>query len=101
MLEKYSYKYCTTSVANLSQSLEKSGLILPSKYLTPLSNDHGPELYSTEKLKAYGLQHCLEIIGVLRLAIEISRLDVLLEVYIMSAHLSLPREGNIADVMCV
>ena len=45
-------KYCASAVTNVSENLEKSGLRLPSKCLTPLSNDYMPKLDVTAGLKA-------------------------------------------------
>ena len=50
---------------------------------------------TTSELKADGLQYYQELIGVLRWAVEIGRLDILLEVSLMSAHLALPRQGHL------
>ena len=39
-----SEKYCTAAVANVTENLEKSVLMLHSKFLTLLSNGYIPEL---------------------------------------------------------
>ena len=49
----------------------------------------------TAKLKADGLQLYQEMIGSLQWAVEIGRVDILLEVALMSKHLALPREGHL------
>ena len=49
-------------------------------------------------LKAEGLQQYQEHIGVLRWAVHIGRVDILLEVSLMSSHLALPREGHLDQV---
>ena len=36
----------------------------------------------------------LELIGILRWAVELRRVDILLETSLMSTHLTLPRQGN-------
>ena len=59
-------KYCVAFVANVEESLNKKGLKLPSKSITPLSHGYKPELDSTSELKADGLQKYQEIIGSLR-----------------------------------
>ena len=51
-----------------------------------------------DELKADGLQLYQELIGSLRWAVEISRMDILLETSILSNHLALPREGHLENV---
>ena len=53
-------------MANVSDVLEKKGLRLPSKCLTPLSNGYRPELDVSPDLKADGVQYYQELVGVLR-----------------------------------
>ena len=53
----------------------------------------------TPELKADGLQYYQELIRVLRWAVEIGRVDILLEVYMMSAHLALHRQGHLKQVI--
>ena len=62
---------------------------------------HGfkPELDCTCELKADGLQWYQELIGSLRWAVEIGRVDILLETSNMSTHLALPREGHLEQVL--
>jgi hypothetical protein len=45
-----------------------------------------------------GLRYYQELIGVLRWAVEIGRLDILLEVALLSCHLALPRKGHLDQV---
>ena len=92
-------KYCATAVANVTEVLNKKGARLPSKCLTPLANGYRPELDTSPELKADGLQYYQELIGILRWAVEIGRVDILLEVSMMSAHLALPREGHLEQVL--
>ena len=96
--EMSSEKYCEAAVQNVDLSLSKNGLTLPSKCLTPLTSGYRPEMDTTAELKADGLQRYQELIGVLRWAVEIGRVDILLEVSLMSSHLALPREGHLDQV---
>ena len=53
----------------------------------------------TGELKADGLQLYQKLIGSLRWAIEIIRVDILLETTIFSKHRALPREGHLEQVL--
>ena len=48
-----------------------------------------------------GLQFYQEIIGSLRWAVELGRVDILLEVSLMSKHLALPREGHLEQALII
>jgi hypothetical protein len=49
-------------------------------------------------LTAEGVQQYQELIGILRWACELGRVDILHEVSIMSSHLALPRKGHLLAV---
>ena len=72
-------KYCQALVQNVENVLSKKGFRLPSKCFTPLKHGYKPELDCTCELKADGLQWYQELIGSLRWAVEIGRVDILLE----------------------
>ena len=92
-------KYCAAMVKNVEETLERKGLRLPSKCLSPLKHGYRPELDCTGELKADGLQWYQEMIGSLRWAVELGRVDILLETSLMSKHLALPREGHLEQVL--
>ena len=91
-------KYVTASVKNVEEALAKKGLRLPTKCYTPLATDYRPELETSAELKADGVQYYQELIGVLRWAVELGRVDILLETSLMSTHLALPRAGHLDQV---
>ena len=91
-------KYVTAVVKNVEETLAKRGLRLPSKCFTPLPSDYRPELEVSAELRSDGVQYYQELIGVLRWAVEIGRVDILLETALMSTHLALPRIGHLEQV---
>ena len=92
-------QYCDAAVNNVSEVLEKKGLRLPSKCVTPFTTGYRPEIDTTPELKADGVQYYMELIGVLRWAVEIGRVDIHLEVVLLSSHLAMPRQGHLEQVM--
>lgn len=92
-------KFCIAFVRNVEETLEKKGLRLPSKCITPLRQGYKPELDCTAELKADGLQRYQELIGSLRWAVELGRVDILLETSLMSQYLAMPREGHLEQVL--
>ena len=91
-------QYVNASVKNVEEALAKRGLRLPTKCYTPLSTDFHPELETSAELKSDGIQLYQELIGVLRWAVELGRLDILLEVALMSTYLAMPRQGHLQQV---
>lgn len=94
-----SEKYCTSAVANVEKILEVKGRRLLSRCVTPIASGYRPEIDTTPELKADGLQWYQELVGTLRWAVELVRVDILLEMSMMSAHLALPREGHLEQVL--
>jgi len=94
-----SEKYCKAAVANVEERLAKEGKRLPSKCRTPVTTKYAPELEVSPELKADGIQYYQELIGILRWATEIGRVDLLLETSLMSTYLASPRVGHLEQVM--
>lgn len=93
-------KYIQAAVANVEEKLKKSGRELQkAKYCSaPFRTDYKPELDVTAELKLDGHRYYQELIGVLRWAVELGRLDILLETSLLSAYLASPREGHLEAV---
>jgi hypothetical protein len=60
-----------------------------------LQSNYRPKLDATAELKIDGVRYYQELIGVLRFAVELGRIDTATEVSMMSAHLALPRKGHL------
>ena len=78
--------------------LERTNQRLPTKCGTPLKSGYRPELDTSQELKQDGLQRYQELIGMLRWAVELGRVDILLEMALMSTHLALPRWGHLEQL---
>jgi hypothetical protein len=63
-----------------------------------LSSGYKPEMDVTAELKADGVQYYQELIGVLRWAVELGRVDLLLEVSLMSGYSAMPRAGHLEQL---
>ena len=86
------------AVANVETALNASGQRLPSKCTTPMQSNYRPELDVTAELKIQGIRCYQELVGVLRWAIEFGRIDIAMEVSMLSSHLASPREGDLQQV---
>ena len=93
-------KYLAESVKNVEAQLAEKGNKLPSKgCVAPLQSNYRPELDTSAELGVEGLRYYQELIGILRWGVELGRLDILLEVSLMSAYLASPREGHLEQVI--
>ena len=91
-------KYVAASLQSIEATLAEKGNKLPTKCLTPFSSGYRPEIDTSPELGTEGHRYYQELIGMLRWAVEIGRLDILLEVSMLSHHLALPREGHLEQV---
>ena len=78
-----SEKYVKSAIENIEQKLAGSNQRLPTKCRTPLSSGYRPELDTSPELEAEGLQRYQELIGILHLAVELGRVDILLKTALM------------------
>ena len=93
-----SEQYVQAAIANVETALDASGQRLPSRVTTPIQAGYRPELDSSAELNSAGVRYYQELIGVLRWAVELGRIDILMEVSMLSSHLALPREGHLQQV---
>ncbi len=91
-------QYVKAAIANVETTLNERGQHLPSKATTPMQSNYRPELDTSAELKLEGMRYYQELIGVLRWAIELGRIDIVMEVSMLSTHLALPREGHLQQV---
>ena len=92
-------RYVEESVKNVEDFLKSKGRSLPAaRVRTPIRSGYKPELDETPELAAEGHSYYQELIGILRWAVELGRLDILLEVSLMSTYLAAPREGHLEQV---
>ena len=93
-----SQKYVKAAIDNMEEVLGRTNQRLPAKCGTPLKSGYRPELDTSRELKQDGLQRYQELIGMLHWAVELGRVDILLETALMSTHLALPRRGHLEQL---
>jgi hypothetical protein len=93
-----SNKYVKAAIENVDQKLGERGLRLQSKCPTPMTSGYRPELDSAPELPASDARYYQELIGVLRWAIELGRVDIMSEISMLSTYLALPRTGHLEQV---
>ena len=93
-----SHQYVQSAVTNVYDHLVKKGLKLPYSAPNPLSIDYRPEIDVTPELGEADAAYYQCLIGVLRWIVELGRVDIDVEVSMMSSHLALPREGHLREL---
>ncbi len=93
-----SCQYIQSAVKNVEEHLAKIGEKLPYKAPTPLSSGYRPEIDVSPKLGEADASYFDSLIGVLRWIVELGRVDLDVEVLIMSLHLALPPEGHLKEI---
>ena len=93
-----STQYVKAAIDNVENKLAKEGQRLPSRCPTPIKSGYRPEIDVSSELPIDGIRYYQELIGVLRWACELGRIDIAVEVSMLSSHLALPREGHLQQV---
>jgi len=94
--EKYT-KNAVATVEDLIQS-DGDGLHLKTTAKEPLPATYKPELDISKELGDKLTSRYRQLIGILRWAVELGRVDIYFEVAIMSQYLASPREGHLEAV---
>ena len=88
-------KYVKAVVTNFEEDIARSGKRLPLKCVTPLSRNFALWLEDYPELMADGMRQNQELIRQIRWAVDIGRLDILLETLMLLIYLAMPRVGHI------
>jgi hypothetical protein len=97
-----SHDYIKAAVKNVEEAIKGTARRLPTRHIeTPMSITYVPELDITEELNEKDVTFFQELIGVLRWATEIGRVDILLEVSLLSQYQANPREGHLEQLLHV
>lgn len=93
-----SSQYVQEAVKNVEKYLASRDRKLPSKAETPIRTSYRPELDVSPVLGPTDAAYYQSLIGILRWIVELGRVDVCLEVSMMSSHLAMPRDGHLLAV---
>ncbi len=83
---------------NVDDHLAKAGEKLPYKAPTPLSSGYRPEIDISPELGETDASHFHSLVGVLRWIVELERVDIGVEVSMMSSHLDLPWVRHLKEI---
>jgi hypothetical protein len=88
-------KYINAAIENVETKLKLQDRSLPKKAETPMLSNYRPEEDMTAELQGTDHTYFQELIGILRWAIELGRIDIMIEVSMLSVHLAMPRAGHL------
>ena len=91
-------KYDKAAVENVELELSRVNQRLPSRCKTPMTVGYRPKCDVSSELASAGVQRYQELIGVLRWAAKLGRVDILLETAMLSTYMALPQKGHLEQV---
>ena len=95
-----SQDYIKAAVKNVEETIKGTRWRLATTNVdTPMNSSYAPELDVSEELDDKGVTFFQELIGILRWATEIGRVDILFEVSILSQYQASPREGHLEQLL--
>ena len=95
-------QYVQSAIKNVEEYIgksENSHLKIPSKAETPLMTSYRPKLDVSPELMSRDSAYYQSLIGILWWIVELRRIDICLEVSMMSSHLTVPRKGHLNQVL--
>ena len=87
--------YVKNAVENVKQMLAEEGMQLRPKVKNCFPTGYKPELDVSDECTPEQVQRFQQLIGVLRWAVELGRIDIFLEVSLLSQHQASPRVGHL------
>jgi hypothetical protein len=90
--------YVRNAIKTLQATLEKEGMKLRSKADRPMPQGYRPEVDISDELPPDLVTRYQNLIGILRWACELGRVDILVEVSMLSSHNAMPRVGHLEAI---
>jgi hypothetical protein len=94
-----SQHYIKEAIRCLEIELQRAGKILMGKPRTPMQQGYRPELDVSPLLDEDQANYYASLIGVLRWAVELGRIDIHIDVSLLSSYLAQPRVGHLQQVL--
>jgi Reverse transcriptase (RNA-dependent DNA polymerase) len=91
--------YVKSAVIEVERKLSEIGKKLANRVSTPMTSGYRPELDSTPELKPEQASYYQSLIGVLRWAVELGRVDIIVETGKLSRYCVAPRLGHLDAVL--
>jgi hypothetical protein len=93
-----SNQYVKEAIKNLEAKLAEDNLRLPGRCSTPMPIGYRPEMDTSPLLSDEAINYYQSQISILRWAIELGRIDIYVDVALLSHYLVNPRQGHLEAV---
>jgi hypothetical protein len=94
-----SQRYVKEAIRCFEIELQKTGHRLVGKPSTPMSPGYRPELNVSPLLEHDQVNYFMSLIGILRLAVELGRIDNYIDVTLLSSYMAQPRIGHMNEAL--
>ena len=94
-----SSSYVKAAIETISEQLHKRSMKFNNRCNTPILQGYRPELDNSQELEDEDVTFYQEMMGMLRWAIELGRVDIYHEVSILSSYQAAPRRGHLEQVI--
>ena len=91
--------YVEAAIGNVEIELEKANKTLGHRATSPMQTSYRPELDSSPALDPDRATYYQNLIGILRWAVELGRIDIHVHVALLSQYLAHPRQGHMDQVL--
>jgi len=92
-------QYLKEAIKNVEIELSKSNHCLQGKPSTPMQTGYRPELDVSLVLGPEQANYYQSLIGILQWAVELGRIDIYIDVAMLSSHSAEPRLGHLEQVL--
>ncbi len=96
-----SEEYVKQAIATAEMELGREGKRLQGRFSTPMTTGYRPELDYSPFLNDSAATYYMELIGILRWAVELGRIDIIVAVSLLSSYTMQPRAGHLDQVFHV
>ena len=94
-----SLDYINVAIKTIEEALKNRPWKLPTKVTTPMVTNYYPELDDSPELEQKDIQFYQEMMGMLRWATELGKVDVLHELSLLSQYQACPRQGHLEQAL--
>ncbi len=93
-----SEEYVKQAIANVEMELGREGKRLQGRFSTPMTANYRPELDYSPFLSDSAASYYMELIGILHWAVELGRIDIMIDVSLLSSYTMQPCMGHLDKV---
>jgi len=94
-----SQSYVKEVIRCVEMELQKTGHRLTGKPTTPMTSGYRPKLDISPLLDPDQANYYMSLIGILRWAVELGRINIYIDITLLSSYMAQPRNGHMNEVL--